>query len=248
MRRKPRIRTSLPKGSAEKVGQQQQPIRSAQGLLSGLPERLFTNLFGRAVKVRLRADQALFLAGDVGDGCYRVEEGLLKVTMVSRSGNERILAFVGPGTIVGELSVVDSLPRSASVIAVRNAALSFLSRANFEDFAKKRPEVYRSLVMLLAARLRETDMTIAAGTFLPLHGRVACTLLELAHDFGKDVGPGRVVIYQKIGQSDLAAMAGIARESVSRILNDWKRRKVVSRHSGYYWIENKAQLQNEAEL
>jgi CRP/FNR family cyclic AMP-dependent transcriptional regulator len=131
---------------------------------------------------------------------------------------------------------------------VRNAMLSFLSRAKFEDFAKKRPEIYRSLVMLLAARLRETDMTIAAGTFLPLRGRVACTLLELAHDFGKDVGSGRVVIQQKIGQSDLAAMAGIARESVSRILNDWKRRKVVSRQSGYYWIENKAQLQNEAEL
>jgi CRP/FNR family transcriptional regulator, cyclic AMP receptor protein len=126
--------------------------------------------------------------------------------------------------------------------------LSFLSRAKFEDFAKKRPEIYESLVALLAARLRETDMTIAAGTFLPLRGRVACTLLELAHDFGKDVGSGRVVIQQKIGQSDLAAMAGIARESVSRILNDWKRRKVVSRQSGYYWIENKAQLQNEAEL
>jgi CRP/FNR family cyclic AMP-dependent transcriptional regulator len=100
----------------------------------------------------------------------------------------------------------------------------------------------------LAARLRETDMTIAAGTFVPLHGRVACALLELAHDFGKDVGPDRVVIHQKIGQSDLAAMAGIARETVSRILNDWKRRNVVSRLSGYYCVENKAQLQNEAEL
>jgi CRP/FNR family transcriptional regulator, cyclic AMP receptor protein len=104
------------------------------------------------------------------------------------------------------------------------------------------------LVILLAARLRETDVTIAAGTFLPLRGRVACTLLELAHDFGKDAGSGRVVIQQKIGQSDLAAMAGIARESVSRILNDWKRRKLVSRQSGYYWIENKTKLQNEAEL
>jgi CRP/FNR family transcriptional regulator, cyclic AMP receptor protein len=56
------------------------------------------------------------------------------------------------------------------------------------------------------------------------------------------------VIHQKIGQSDLAAMAGIARESVSRILNDWKRRKVVSRASGYYWIQNKAKLQKEAEI
>jgi hypothetical protein len=46
----------------------------------------------------------------------------------------------------------------------------------------------------------------------------------------------------------LAAMAGIARENVSRILNDWKRRKLVSRLSGYYCLENKAKLQNEAEL
>jgi CRP-like cAMP-binding protein len=56
------------------------------------------------------------------------------------------------------------------------------------------------------------------------------------------------VIYQKIGQSDLAAMAGIARESLSRILNDWQRRKLVSRLSGYYCIEDKVQLEVEAEL
>jgi CRP-like cAMP-binding protein len=127
------------------------------------------------------------------------------------------------------MSIIDGLPRSASVVAVRPAVLSFLSRADFEDFAKKHPEVYQSLVTLLAARLRETDTTIAAGSFLPLRGRVACTLLELAQDFGQDVGAGRIVIHQKIGQSDLAAMAGIARENVSRILNDWKRRKLVSR-------------------
>ena len=79
-------------------------------------------------------------------------------------------------------------------------------------------------------------------------GRVARTLLELAEDFGQDVGSGRIVIRQKIGQSDLAAMAGIARENVSRILNDWKRRKLVSRFSGYYCLENKANLQHDAEL
>jgi CRP/FNR family transcriptional regulator, cyclic AMP receptor protein len=230
------------------IGRQQKPTSGRQGLLSALPEHLFTTLFKHATPVRLRADNALFLTGDIGDGCYRVDDGLLKVAIVSRSGSERILAFLGPGAIVGELSVIDRLPRSASVIAVRDAALSFLSSTNFEQTAKKHPEVYESLVTLLAARLRETDVTIAAGTFLPLHGRVACALLELAHDFGKDAGSDRVVIHQKLGQSDLAAMAGISRESVSRILNDWKRRKVVSRQSGYYWIENKAQLQKEAEI
>jgi CRP-like cAMP-binding protein len=168
--------------------------------------------------------------------------------MVSRAGTERILAFLGSGAIVGELSLIDGLPRSASVVAVRSAQLSFLSRGAFEEFANKHPEVYKSLLTLIAARLRETDATVAAGSFLPLRGRVACTLLELAQDFGQDVGAGRIVIRQKIGQSDLAAMAGIARENVSRILNDWKRRKLVSRLSGYYCLENKALLQHEAEL
>jgi CRP-like cAMP-binding protein len=222
--------------------------RPGPSLLSALPGSLATDLFADAKPVRLRADEVLFIASDPGDGCYRVEEGLLKVTMVSRAGSERILAFFGPGAIVGELSMIDGLPRSASVVAVRDAALSFLSRAAFEAFAKKHPEVYKSLVALLAARLRETDTVVAAGSFLPLKGRVASTLLELAENFGQDVGAGRVVIRQKIGQSDIAAMAGIARENVSRILNDWKRRKLVSRLSGYYCLENKAQLEHEAEL
>ncbi|HTP90895.1 MAG TPA: Crp/Fnr family transcriptional regulator [Xanthobacteraceae bacterium] len=222
--------------------------RTTQSLLSELPEHLSADLFSSATPVRLGADEVLFMAGDAGNGCYRVEEGLMKVTMVSRAGTERILAFLGPGAIVGELSIIDGLPRSASVVAVRDAALSFISRSTFEDFANKHPEVYKSLVTLLATRLRETDAVVAAGSFLPLRGRVACTLLELAQDFGQDVGAGRIVIRQKIGQSDLAAMAGIARENVSRILNDWKRRKLVSRLSGYYCLENREKLKLEAEL
>jgi CRP-like cAMP-binding protein len=91
-------------------------------------------------------------------------------------------------------------------------------------------------------------MVLATGSFLPLQGRVARALLELAEVFGQDVGSGRVVIRQKIGQSDLGAMAGIARETVSRILNYLKRRELVSRHSGYYFLENKAKLEQEAEL
>ena len=197
--------------------------------------------------MRLKTDEVLFVAGDPGDGCYRVLDGLLKVVMTSDS-NERILAFLGLGAIVGELSVIDRLPRSASVTAVRPAILSFVSDADFREFGKEHPQGYEALVALRAARLRETDTTIAAGTFLPLQGRVACALLELAQKFGQEVGSGRIVIHQKIGQRDLAAMAGIARESVNRILSDWKRRKLISWASGYYWIENKAQLQNEAAL
>ena len=217
-------------------------------LLSDLPGRLSTDLFADAKLVRLAAGNTLFLAGDSDDDCYRIEDGLLKVTMVSHSGDERILAFVGRGDIVGELSIIDGLPRSASVVAVRDATLSCLSRTAFEIFAKKNPELYKSLVELLAKRLRETDTVVAAGSFLSLEGRVACTMLELAEHFGQEVGPGRIVIRQKIRHTDPAAMAGIARENVTRILNDWERRKLMSRPSGYYCLEDKAQLERQVKL
>jgi len=212
-----------------------------------LPTRLSTELFASAKPVRLAADEVLFHALDTGDGCYRIEEGLLKVTMPSRSGTERILTFLGPGAIVGELSLIDGLPRLAAVVAVRDTTLSFISRSAFAVFAEKHPEVYKLLSTLLATRLRKT-VAVTAGSFLLQSGRVALTLLELAGEFGQNVGSGRIVIRQKIGQRDLAARAGIARETVSRILNDWKRRKLISRVSGYYCLENRTQLQHEAEV
>ena len=220
----------------------------AAGLLAELPDRLLARLLVKARPVNLAADKILFVAGDPGDGCYRVNEGLLKVSIASPTGAERILAILGPGSIVGDMAMIDGRPRSASVSALRDCKLSFVGRAAFEAFAAKQPEIHKYLLALLAERLRKTDQLVAAGSFLPLKGRVARALLDLAKAFGHDVGGGRVVIQQKINQSDVAAMAGIARENVSRILNEWMRLKLVTRLSGYYCIESVAKLEKEVVL
>jgi CRP-like cAMP-binding protein len=215
-------------------------------LFSALPQRFSAFLFANAKPVHLEAGQVLFVADDPGDGCYRIEKGLLKVSIVSASGEERILAILGPGAIVGELAVLDGLPRSASVVALRDSDLLFASKLKFDDCATKHPELYQRLLMLLASRLRETNDVIAAESFLPLRGRVAVTLLELAEHFGDSIGGDRILIRQKFKQPDLAAMAGIARENLDRILADWRRRKLVSRISGYYCLESKSALESEA--
>jgi CRP-like cAMP-binding protein len=101
---------------------------------------------------------------------------------------------------------------------------------------------------MLARRLRETNGALAATSFLPLKGRVARSLLSLAEAFGNDVGGGRILVRQKMTQSDLAAMAGIARENVSRILKEWTDRKIVSRLAGYYCLENKAAIEREGNI
>ncbi len=221
---------------------------SATNLLSDLPDRLSAGLLDHAIAKHIAADETLFLAGDPGDGFYRLDEGLLKVSIASATGAERILAILGPGSIVGDLAIIDGLPRSASVSALRDCKLRFVSRRAFEIFAGKQPEIYHTLAKILASRLRDTDQIVAAGSFLPLKGRVARALLDLAHAFGKDVGSGRVVIRQKVSQGDLAAMAGIARENVSRIMNDWMRAKIITRLSGYYCLEDPKKIEHEIEL
>lgn len=216
-------------------------------LLSDLPDQMSAGLIANAVPRQVAAEEALFFTGDPGDGFYRLDEGLLKVSITSATGAERILAILGPGSIVGDLAIIDGKPRSASVTALRDCKLLFVSRAAFEAFASKEPQIYQYLTKLLAERLRDTDQLLAAGSFLPLRGRVARALLDLAHAFGHNVGGTRVVIRQKISQGDLAAMAGIARENVSRIVNDWMRVKIITRHSGYYCLEDPARLEREIE-
>jgi CRP/FNR family transcriptional regulator, cyclic AMP receptor protein len=223
------------------------PTPRLESLLAALPTELSQSLFAKARPLSLKADQTLFVAGDEGDGCYRVEEGLLKASIAAPAGGERILAVLGPGSVLGELSMIDGGPRSASVTALRDSKLSFVGRAAFEVFGQARPDLYRHVATLLARRLRDTDEALVATNFLSVKGRVARSLLSLADAFGRDLGQGRTLIRQKVSQSDLAAMAGIARENVSRVLHDWASRSVVSRLAGYYCLENVAALKRELE-
>ena len=66
-------------GSSELTGQRSSIRPTNQGLLTRLPEQLFRSLFSRATTVRIKTDEVLFHAGDPGDGCYRVLDGILKV-------------------------------------------------------------------------------------------------------------------------------------------------------------------------
>jgi CRP-like cAMP-binding protein len=223
------------------------PIPRSESLLAALPTELSQSLFAKARPVSLKADQTLFMVGDEGDGCYQVEEGLLKASIAAPGGGERILAILGPGSVVGELSMIDGGPRSASVTALRDSKLSFVGRSAFEAFGQSRPELYRHVATLLSRRLRDTDDALVATNFLSLRGRLARALLSLAEAFGRDIGQGRILIRQKVSQSDLAAMAGIARENVSRVLNDWAGRSLVRRLAGYYCLDDKGALQRETE-
>jgi len=218
---------------------------SVYGKWSGLPDEMASKLFAGSTLHRLKAGDALFHAGDKGDGCYRLDIGLLKVSLISPQVRECIISMITPGAVVGDLAVIDGLPRSASVHALTSCELRFLSRAAFERVAQQHPEIHQYLVKLLAARLRQADDIIASFAFLPVKARVAQALLALAETLGKETDSGGVLIPRIIKQGDIAAMAGVARENASRILSEWARKKLVTKSSGSYWIDDKAKLKGE---
>jgi CRP/FNR family cyclic AMP-dependent transcriptional regulator len=214
-------------------------------LLSGLPPEISSALFSTATHTHLSAEETLFHAGDVGDSCYRLDRGLLKVVVSSPKGDQRTIAVLGPGSIVGELSVMDGLPRSASVVAIGDCQLQKINRDAFERCAKSNPEIFTYLAGLLIQRLREADEVLIATSFLTIKGRLARAFLNLAEHLGQKDAAGRITFDYKINQSDLAAMAGVARENVSRTLAEWKRRKIISVTGRRYRITNITMLRRE---
>lgn len=216
------------------------------GSLAALPQDLWSGLLANAATQGLDRLQTLFSAGDEGRGCYVVQSGALKAVLVSAEGHERMLAVFGPGAIVGEMALFDDQPRSATVIAIRNSRLAYVSKDVFFRFADSHPEVYRHTLRILASRLRGTTEDALAQNVATVASRVAKAFLQLAESLGEPLDGDRRRIAQKVTQSDIAAMAGVARENASRVVNRWIRNKVITRTGGYYVIERRMVLLDEA--
>jgi CRP/FNR family cyclic AMP-dependent transcriptional regulator len=215
-------------------------------VLGRLPDALSARLLAGQRTIALSPGQTLFERGDAGDGCYWLRRGVLAVSVASANGEQRILALLGAGELVGEIAMIDGRPRSATVQALRDCELTFVSRAAFTEVMNRHPELHRDIVMTLAARLRQSDEDMVASSFLTVRARVARAILAFARHLGEDVGSGRLRIRHKVTQHDLAAMAGVARESVSRTLGGWSRQKILEGSSRGGYVVDEARLKREA--
>lgn len=198
--------------------------------------------------VSLRIREILFHAGDAGDGCYLLRSGVVKASVIARDGQERLLAILGPGALIGELALIDDDPRSATISALKDTRLMHLTKSAFFRLADANPQIYRQALKLLAQRLRGTnDSVVAQGTVTVL-GRVARAFASLAEGLGDEQRDGRILLAYKITQNDIAGMAGVARENASRAINDLLRDGVLSRAGSFYMIERPSELLDMAEI
>jgi CRP/FNR family cyclic AMP-dependent transcriptional regulator len=214
-------------------------------ILNDLPAPYSTRLLEGATTVSLSDGQSLFRKGDAGDGCYWLHDGLLKVSVASPAGEKRTLAILGPGAIVGELAMIDGLPRSADVQAIGDCRLTFVSTVAFTECLSGNPALYRHVSAALATRLRQANDEAAAASFLSVKERIARTLFRLADYLGEEMDAEHIVIRHHFSQNDIAAMAALARESVNRTMSEWRQKGIVALPTRATMVVHKAKLAAE---
>jgi CRP/FNR family transcriptional regulator len=192
----------------------------AAPLFAGLDEAAWSALAGRLATRSLSRGETLFAEGEPGDALHVVESGKVKICRHAPDGRENVVAVLGPGDLLGELSLFDAQPRGATAIAVTETSLATLAECDFHAWLAEHPAGALHLLKALAVRLRQTNEAMADLVFTDVPGRVAKQLLSLADRFGGTDGR----VEHDLTQEELAQLVGASRETVNKALADFAAR------------------------
>ena len=165
---------------------------------------------------RYARGDVLFHEGDDAGAVLVLLQGRVKAAQVS-DGREVILAFPGPGELLGELSAIDGHPRSGTVRAIDDVEALVVPGSAFRGFLDRRPRIALILLRSVVARLRASDRQIVDYAVNDVVVRVAGRLVELCDRFGAEQD-GRVDTGLAITQDELASWAGASREAVAKAM------------------------------
>jgi CRP/FNR family cyclic AMP-dependent transcriptional regulator len=198
-------------------------------LFQGLSSTELAQLNGMLRCSVVPAGSHFITAEQPGEVVYVLLAGTVKIYVSRADGREVILAFLGPGDTVGEMSLVDSAGRSANVVTTEPSRLLWMDRSTFLSCVRTLAPLASNLVRLLSHRLRFANEQIQALCTLDVPGRVARQILALADRYGQPrwatpEAEGEVRIPLRLTQSDLGEVVGASRERVNQAIVDFKQR------------------------
>jgi CRP/FNR family cyclic AMP-dependent transcriptional regulator len=181
------------------------------------------------------ADSLIITAEQPGEAVYVILDGTVKIFLSREDGTEVILAILGPGQTVGEMSLVDSVGRSANVVTMEKTEALWLDGTSFRQVLKTIPGLSYNLITLLSGRLRVANEQIQALSALDVAGRVARQILAFADQYGRSAEKAATVrIPLRLTQGDIAAIVGTSRERVNQVMVQFKRQGYISVDDAYH--------------
>ena len=175
------------------------------------------------VKRRFKRGEAIVEQGKQSNALSIILTGRARVIATDPRGREVILATMRPGDYVGEMSLIDNEPHSATVMAEIQTDALILGRLEFARCLPENSSMAYAVMKGLVQRLRQADRKIESLALMDVYGRVARALLE----FSSEDSEGNAVIRDKVSRQDLAKMVGASREMVSRVMKDLEERGFI---------------------
>jgi CRP-like cAMP-binding protein len=216
-------------------------------IFSSLSDRELDLLLTYTTTKRVKKRAFLCRRGDPGLQLFAVMEGRLRVVGEGGDGREVVFNFMDPGDVIGEISLLDAQPRSASVEAVEDATLLALHRRDLLPFFERNPKAAMKLATVLAERLRRISELVEDTVFLGLPTRLAKMLLSLGQRYGKETPKG-LFIDLKLPQHELGELVGTSRESINKQLRQWGEEGLVHVERGYVTLTDRGRLEELARL
>ena len=165
-----------------------------------------------------RRGKVFYTPGETGEVLFVLKEGHVNLFRINPDGKKLILASVSPGTVFGEMSLVGQGMHDTFAEASGECTLCVMSRDDVEHLLLSKPQVALRFLELLATRLSDVETRLETVAFKGVPARLATELLRLAGDIGRVDG---------MSHQDLADAVGAYRETVSRILSDFKREGLI---------------------
>lgn len=170
----------------------------------------------------------VLMAEQPGEAVYIILHGTVKIHVEQGDGRDVILSILGAGDLLGEMSLIDSVGRSASAVTLENSLMLWMDKHTFNQLLDEFPTVARNLVKILSARVRLSDQLIQALATLDVYGRVARQLLAFAERYGKPGADGEVRIPIALTQGDIADLVGASRKRVNQVMVAFKSQELLS--------------------
>lgn len=206
-------------------------------------------LAGRAPR-HLRRRAHLYDQGDAADTAWVLRDGIVKLVATNDRGFQALIAFSGPGDVVGVHSAIDGVPRLATAIAITDAVATPVPIEELIDHLRRHTDVAIATMQDIAGDLRSTMLhvlDIAAGDAI---GLVAKRLVQLADDDRferfRTIDRGRIAIDMPISQAELASWAGISHRSAGDALQHLRDHGIVSTGRMRLEIDDLAGLREHA--
>src|SRR5271169_3490645 len=183
---------------------------------------------GRSIG-KYRKNQVVFSQGDAADSIFYIQNGKVKLTVVSEQGKEAVVAIQGPDEFCGEGCLAGQPRRMATATAMTECEIMRLEKEAIVRILHEEPAFSEMFVSHLLARTIRVEADLVDQLFNSSEKRLARALLLLAN-FGKEGRPEQIVA--KVSQETLAEMIGTTRSRVSFFMNKFRKLGFIDYNRG----------------